>query len=144
MNSERGVVMDWEREIWEARNAAEEALQYLYASQKELNSAGNWGIVDMLGGGMMTTFMKHNKMGKAEQNLQQAKYALQRLQKELRDINTIADVHIEVGDFLRFADFFFDGFVTDWLVQSRINDAKRQINDAISKVRGIISQLSVY
>ncbi|MCC8101456.1 MAG: hypothetical protein LIP11_04080 [Clostridiales bacterium] len=136
--------MDWEREIWEARNAAEEALQYLYASQKELNSAGNWGIVDMLGGGMMTTFMKHNKMGKAEQNLQQAKYALQRLQKELRDINTIADVHIEVGDFLRFADFFFDGFVTDWLVQSRINDAKRQINDAISKVRGIISQLSVY
>jgi hypothetical protein len=47
-----------------------------------------------------------------------------------------------VGDFLSFADFFFDGFVADWLVQDRINEARRQVENAIRRVQEIIRQLS--
>jgi hypothetical protein len=43
---------------------------------------------------------------------------------------------------LSFADFFFDGVVADWLVQDRINEARRQVDDAIWRVQEIINQLA--
>ena len=47
--------VDYRREIREAMQAGQEALNYLNQAKDCLNSAGNWGIVDMLGGGMLTT-----------------------------------------------------------------------------------------
>lgn len=55
-----------EREIQEALTAGENALQSLYAASEQLDSARNWGIVDLLGGGFFTDLIKHSKMGKAE------------------------------------------------------------------------------
>lgn len=57
------------------------------------------------------------------------------------DVDNIPEFHVETGDFLAFADYFFDGFVADMLVQSKISDAKRQVDDAIQKVSYIMSQL---
>ena len=48
---------------------------------------------------------------------------------------------MEVGSFLSFADFFFDGFVADYLVQSKISEAKEQVSDAIDKVESILKEL---
>ena len=42
------------REIQEALTAGENALQSLYAASEQLDSARNWGIVDLLGGGFFT------------------------------------------------------------------------------------------
>ena len=44
---------------------------------------------------------------------------------------------LDVGNFLSFADYFFDGFVADFMVQSRINDALEQVEEAITKIRNI-------
>ena len=57
------------------------------------------------------------------------------------DVDNIPEFHIQTGDFLTFADYFFDGFVADMLVQSKINDARRQVEDAIEKVNYILGQL---
>lgn len=62
-------------------------------------------------------------------------------QKELKDVNVPLDLRIEVGSFLSFADFFFDGFVADYLVQSKISEAKSQISDAIFRVEQILREL---
>ena len=67
--------------------------------------------------------------------------AMKRFQKELMDVDNIPEFRIETGDFLTFADYFFDGIVADWLVQSKINDAKRQVDNAIVKVNYIMGQL---
>ena len=48
---------------------------------------------------------------------------------------------METGTFLTFADYFLDGFLTDWLVQTKILEAKRQVDDAIEKVEYILRQL---
>lgn len=40
-----------------------------------------------------------------------------------------------------FCRLFFDGFIADWLVQSKINDAQRQVNEAISMLNNIKEQL---
>ncbi len=134
-------VYNRDKELKEAVVAGQRALSLLEQTRDCLNSAGNWGIWDMLGGGLLSTFMKQSKMKDAESLLQEARSALKCFQKELMDVETIAEFHIETGDFLSFADYFFDGLIVDWLVQSRISEARRQVEDAICKVRYILNQL---
>lgn len=131
-----------EKEIREARLAGQEALDCLNRAAESLKSAGNWGIVDMLGGGLISTFVKHSKMNDANALVQQARSALKRFQKELTDVENVAEFHIETGDFLSFADYFFDGIIADWLVQSRINEARTQVENARQKVMYIMGQLN--
>ena len=128
------------REIREAIGAADEALYHLESARGYLGSAGNWGILDILGGGLITGLVKHSKMGNAEREIQEAKYALQRFGKELRDVAGYTSVHI--NDFLTFADFIFDGFLADVIVQSKISEAKRQCDDAIFRVSEIRRELT--
>jgi hypothetical protein len=132
---------DYQKEVNEAIQSADNALYYLNNANQYLDSAGGWGILDLLGGGFISTLAKHSKMDKAQQELQQAKYAVQSFKKELQDVGRIDNIDINVGDFLTFADFFFDGFVADWLVQSKIRDAQKQINDAIYQITYIKNQL---
>ena len=49
-------------------------------ASEQLDSARNWGIVDLLGGGFFTDLIKHSKMGRAEEYLSQARYYLQQFQ----------------------------------------------------------------
>jgi hypothetical protein len=135
---------DYQKEVNEAVCAADNALYYLNNANQLLDSAGNWGILDLLGGGFISTLAKHSKMDKAQQEIQQAKYAVQSFKKELQDVGILDNININAGDFLTFADFFFDGFVADWLVQSKIRDAQRQINDAIYQITNIKNQLLSY
>lgn len=133
--------LDRERELREAKLAGQEALDYLNRAADSLQSAGNWGIVDMLGGGLISTFVKHSKMNDAEELVQQARSALKRFQKELMDVENVEEFHIETGDFLTFADYFFDGIIADWLMQSRIQEARTQVENARQKVTYIMEQL---
>lgn len=133
--------LDRKRELREAKLAGQEALDYLNRAADSLQSAGNWGIVDMLGGGLISTFVKHSKMNDAEELVQQARSALKRFQKELMDVENVEEFHIETGDFLTFADYFFDGIIADWLMQSRIKEARTQVENARQKVTYIMEQL---
>ena len=128
------------RELQEAISAADEALYHLENAKRYLGSAGNWGLLDIFGGGMITGLVKHSKMGSAEREVQEAKYALQKFSKELRDVSGYSSIHI--NDFLTFADFVFDGFLADVLVQSKISEAKRQCDDAIRQVTAIRRELA--
>ena len=129
------------REMKEAMDAGERALSCLWSAQEKLNSAGNWGLFDMFGGGLFSTMIKRSKMDDAQNLMEAAKTDLKRFQKELKDVNIPLDLRMEVGSFLSFADFFFDGFVADYLVQSKISDAKEQVSDAIIRVEQILSEL---
>lgn len=125
----------------EALDAGERALSSLRNAQEKLNSAGNWGLFDMFGGGLFSTIMKRSKMDDAQSLMESAKADLKRFQKELKDVNIPLDLRMEVGSFLSFADFFFDGFVADYLVQSKISEAKEQVSDAIIRVEQILNEL---
>ncbi len=128
------------REIQEAIDAADDALWHLNAAQGYLNSAGNWGLLDIFGGNLLTGLFKHSKMSKAEYEVQEAKFALQKFSKELRDVSGYSSIHLD--DFITFADFFFDGLLADLYVQSKISDAMRQVNEAINRVEKIRRELA--
>ena len=80
-------------------------------------------------------------MDQAKRNMEQAKYDLRNFSRELNDVNMACNLNIDTGDFLSFADYFFDGFVVDWVVQDRINNAKRQVEEAIRRTESIVNQL---
>mgnify|MGYP000559131141 CR=1 FL=1 len=86
----------------------------LRTARENLNSAKNWGLVDMFGGGFFTTMLKHSKMDQAKQNMEQAKYDLRNFSKELNDVNLACDLHMDTGDFL-LQIIFLDRFVVDWI-----------------------------
>ena len=129
------------KEVNEALQAINITLGYLLEAKDYLNSARSWGIFDMVGGGFFSTLIKHNKMNDAKICLTKAKNSVLQLKKELNDVNEHLNVDVKIGDFLSFADFFFDGVITDWLVQSRISDARKQVDQAILQLETIKKSL---
>ena len=130
--------MDYEKERQEAIIAGERALDSLYEAQNQLRKARNWGIYDILGGGFISSLIKHSKIDNARSCIERAKYDLQCFNRELRDVSY--DLNVDVGDLLTFFDLM-DSFFADLLVQSRIADASRRIEDAIWRVRDILDHL---
>ena len=130
--------MDYEKERQEAIIAGERALDSLYEAQNQLRKARNWGIYDIIGGGLISSLIKHSKIDNARSCIERAKYDLQCFNRELRDVSY--DLNVDVGDLLTFFDLM-DSFFADLLVQSRIADASRRIDDAIYRVQDILRHL---
>ena len=80
-------------------------------------------------------------MSNAQTCIEQAKRDLKAFQSELSDVSGLEALNIDKGDFLSFADWFFDGFAVDFFVQSRIANAKKSVDKAILMVEQILSQL---
>lgn len=129
------------KEVDEAIRAGEIALGSLRAAKAKLDSAKKWGIFDMLGGGMISDMVKHSRMNEASTLMAQARSDVRRFQKELKDVQGYMDLRMEIGGFLSFADFFFDGIIADYMVQSKIENARTQVNDAINLVEGLLASM---
>lgn len=127
------------REIQEAIEAADVALDHLERAKRCLSSASGWGLFDTLGGGFISGLIKHSKMSDAENEIDKAKRALEKFSKELRDVDGYSSVHI--NGFLTFGDLFCDGFLMDVIVQSQIGKAKRECENAINQVTNIKNDL---
>ncbi|MFR8289368.1 MAG: hypothetical protein ACLU92_10030 [Coprococcus comes] len=80
-------------------------------------------------------------MNDAAALMEQAKSDIQRFQRELRDVQVSLDLRMEIGSFLSFADFFLDGLVADYMVQSKIADAREQVDDAINRIEKILADV---
>lgn len=130
-----------EKELDEAIAAADETIDLLDQAYASMNSARNWGFFDMLGGGFFSTMIKREKMNDGRYFMNKAKRSLTKLKDELDDVDDLEDLDLNMDDFLSFADFFFDGFLADWLVQGRINDAREKIDQTIKAVCEIREKL---
>lgn len=136
MNREGQII-----EIREAIKAGEQALVYLNNAKKELSSASNFGIADMLGLDFIGGLGKHMKIDSAQREIERAKNQIAVFQRELKDVSALQEFQIDIGGFLTFADFFFDGLIADWFVQSKISQAKKQVDTGIGNINTILSEL---
>ena len=59
-----------------AEEAGVQALESLYTVREKLNSAKKWGILDILGGSMISTYMKHSRINEVEGMIEQARIRL--------------------------------------------------------------------
>lgn len=133
--------MDRNKEIREALAAADDALDRLSRAGEFLGSARNWGILDILGGGIFTTLIKRSKMEDAAREMEQARAALERFRTELDDVDRFLDIRFNERDLMSFADYFFDGGLVDLLVQSRINDARASVDRTVAELQAVKRQL---
>ena len=90
---------------------------------------------------LVIDMFKHSRMNEAAEYMETAKRDLQRFQKELGDVQLPLELRMEVSTFLSFADFFFDGLVADYLVQTRIKEAREQVEEAIGYVERLMADL---
>ncbi len=123
-------VYDRNKEIREAIRAGERALDSLKEADRQLSSAGTWGLIDIFGGNTFSGLMKHMRVNNAS--------------RELGDIRDLENLNVDIDGFLTFADFLFDGFVADIFVQSKIRKGQQQVREAIRRVEDILSSLRKY
>lgn len=130
------------KEVLEAKAVANQVLDLLNDVEKQLKSAKNWGIFDLLGGGFLSSVIKHGKIDKAESLLKMVHKELVRLQKELGDINLSIDSSIKISDFDRFLDIVFDNVISDWMTQSKVNDSLNEVARVKVEINRVLESLS--
>ena len=135
------MIYDRTKEIQEAITAGERALVSLRNAKSNMDSARGWGLLDIFGGNGFSGFVKHMKISRAQESLNQAKDDLERFNRELADVQDIRGLTIDISDFLIFADFFFDGLLADIYVQSKIKQAQSDIDNAIYRVEELLRRL---
>ncbi len=129
------------KEVGEAISAGEVANKALDEMKKHLDSAKNWGVWDIIGGGLISNVAKHSAIEDANKAAHDFKYVLKDFEKELSDVSEFSQIEVDISGFTTFADFFFDGFFVDFFVQSKINDSISKVDNVYSKINGIISDL---
>lgn len=142
MAEQSGCLKAVDKELIEAIEAGMKAEKAFSKVQKSLGSAQGWGTFDLLGGGLVTTAIKHSHISDARNEIDQAQLLLRKFQRELTDVKHTIDT-IEIGGLETFADFFLDGLLFDAIVQFKINDAQERTKQLQSKVREIIHDLNV-
>ncbi|MGV3466339.1 MAG: hypothetical protein ACO1OT_13730 [Heyndrickxia sp.] len=128
-------------ELKEALEAGEKVNFALGNAIQSLEKAENWGTFDMLGGGVLASSVKHNHLDDARDYVHDAQSKMRRFQKELLDVNEITGLQIEISSMLKFADFFFDGLIVDWMVQGKIRESLQQAEVQQSKLNNILAEL---
>lgn len=108
------------REAMQAASCAEATVETLLAS---LKNAKGWSTWDAVGGGLETDFIKYRKMENAQSIADTLSSQLSALRDELSDLDNAGELAIRVEGFVRFADWFFDDFISAWCVRSKICDS---------------------
>ena len=131
------------KELQEAIAAGDEVIAGLDGVIAAFKSAGNWGIVDLIGGGIIITAVKHSKIDKAKAGIHEVQSRLGRFRRELADLRTRPDVplSVEISSFEKFADYLFDGLIFDWIVQSKINKSLDAAVEMRAKMVSIVADL---
>ena len=131
------------KEIREAIDAGNQALDMTERVLKELGSAEDWGTFDVFGGGLLSDLQKHSHLDSAQEMIEDLQERLRRFRTELSDVNmeNRAELQVNIQGFLRFADYFFDNIFTDWTVLNRISESKRQVLETRTEILQILEYL---
>lgn len=131
------------KDIDEAAAVGSKALQILQRMIAELRKARNWGQYDMMGDRRSAAYVKHRSIDNARNMATQARHYLMRFREELQDVyqDVRLNFKMELGDFNRFTDIFFDNLISDWIVQQKIKNALNQVNQVASQVNQVLKSL---
>jgi DNA repair exonuclease SbcCD ATPase subunit len=142
LSEQLGEVQSQLREVGEAITAGQAARKGISQVLDDLRSAQGWGVWDLLGGDLLATAIKHNRIDDARRAVYDVQAALERFQRELADVKQSAQFIVEdIGKFETFADYFFDGLISDWVVQSRIDRSLDNARATAQRLDELLAQL---
>jgi uncharacterized protein YegJ (DUF2314 family) len=117
-----------------AQNALNEALYYL-------EQAKDLGILDMTGGKLIISLSKYKSIEKANKYIDDFIYSMKSFSKELLDVKLQGNFKIEISNFLRITDIYFDQLASDTIVQKKIFDSLKIAQELKPKVDRIVMKL---
>lgn len=135
--------MDRFKELQEAKTAAQEVVARIDNAIASLDSAADWGIFDLFGGGMFSSFMKRDKIKDANNDLKEIADSLRVLNQELEDVNmhlpeTVSDTVCDNA-----LDIWFDNVFTDARVQKEIKTELERLKEFRASVVELIERLTI-
>lgn len=117
------------KEINDVQIIINQLLPLIDEAEDQFRGARNWGILDILGGGTLVDIIKHTKLNKASNCMNQINYLLHDLQRELKDVTIPTDFQMNTASFATLADFMFDGILADVYMQSKIVSSMEQVQE---------------
>ena len=127
------------RETDEAIRAGREAESAAMYAEGNLESASDWGTLDLFTDSVIVSLAKHSRVDEAQWQLERLRVAIRRFSTELDDVGQVIDV--QTGDFIGFADVFFDGFIFDLAMNSRIDSSLQSVRDTLTRIQGALGRL---
>ncbi len=121
--------------------AGNRAIASLEDAADSLDDARNWGVFDILVGGMLTSAVKHTHLEKARKKLARARADLYAFSREFTDISELAGLSVQIGALATTFDILFDNWLTDITVQKQIDDACDRVDEAIGKTRAAVAHI---
>lgn len=127
-----------EKEVKEAIEAGEQVLDEIDGVLKELDSANSMATWDMFTDSFFIDLMKYDKIDKAEKELAYLERALERYQKELKDVNLETSLaYEELSQMSRAFDIFFDNIFSDWNTRDTIRRNIAMLEDMSNEVEDV-------
>ena len=92
---------------------------------------------------ILVDMIKHENLDKAQDAIYALQARLRRFRSEMVDVDISADVEVNLDEFTRFADIFWDTWFTDWEVSDKVTDSINSIRKIRSRVEGAVKDLLV-
>jgi len=134
--------MDRLKELYEAKTAAQEVVARIDNALSSLDSASSWGIIDLFGGGMFSSFVKRERIRDANSEIKEISHSLKLLNKELEDVNMHLPAEISDAMSDNIFDIWFDNIFTDIRVQGEIKEQMTELKNFRASVIELIEKLS--
>lgn len=131
-------------EIDEAFAAGTEALSFVSKAEKFLHKAQMLGQRQMWGGRQqLSTHSKFEALDHARNNAYESRHALIRFGNELKDVykDYPFQFNMDLEDFSKFVNVFFENLITDFLVQQKISKSLVNVTGTRQNVEAILHEL---
>jgi hypothetical protein len=131
------------KEMEEALTAGHSAMSGLDQVVENLQKAKDWGTWDLLGGGLISSLIKHDRIDDARDAVEHVQVELHRFQRELADVHQSSEIRVDFSTLERFADWFMDSLIVDWVVQSKIDRSLEEATQMRYHVVDIVNALQI-
>ena len=137
------------KELSEAIEAGKFVLASLNEVEEHLKKAKDLGTWDLFTDSIFVGHAKHDSVRKSQVAIGRVQQNMQSFKRELNDVGQIMpenDISLNISDYEHFADWFFDNWISDWVVNSKVAvsldrtiDAKSETKDMLRKLENLIS-----
>ncbi|MGI6509214.1 MAG: hypothetical protein ACOX1L_01335 [Erysipelotrichaceae bacterium] len=117
-----------------AQDALNEALYYL-------EQAKDLGILDITGGKLIISLTKYKSIDKANSYIDEFERNMRAFARELFDVRLTGNLKVEISNFLKITDIYFDQLASDTIVQKKLFDSLKVAQQLKPKVDEIVLKL---
>lgn len=128
-------------ELEEALDAGYRAFDLADNIVTELEGAHDMAEWDTFMDSILIDMQKHEHINNAQDLIEDLRHELRRFKTELADVQIEGDIQIEMDDFSKFADWFFDNIFTDWDIKAKIENSLAQAQETREQITGTINAL---